>query len=107
MLKISDLFITPDGRGVDYKACAGSEVFRQFKQIAIELQQVDLADLKACEALAFWLNLYNALIIHANIVVGPPTNMFQRAKFFGSIGYIIGGFKYTLSDIEHGMIRCK
>ena len=105
MTKLSDLYITKDGRGVDYEGCSKSSAFRAYRIVAMELQQVDLSSLSQNESLSFWLNLYNALIIHANIVVGPPTNMFERAKFFGSIGYWIGGNKYTLSIIEHGILR--
>mmetsp|Transcript_2512 Transcript_2512/g.8926 ORF Transcript_2512/g.8926 Transcript_2512/m.8926 type:complete len:872 (+) Transcript_2512:51-2666(+) len=106
MLKISDLYITKDGRGVDYEACSRSDAFRAYRNVAVELQAVDISDLDQAVAKAFWLNLYNALIIHANISVGPPTNFLQRSRFFGSLAYVIGGQRYTLSEMEHGMLRC-
>lgn len=106
MLKISDLYITKDGRGVDYEACSRSDAFRAYRNIAVELQAVDVSALEPDVAKSFWLNLYNALIIHANIAVGPPTNFLQRSRFFGSLAYLIGGSRYTLSEMEHGMLRC-
>ena len=105
MMKLSDLYITSDGRGVDYTSCAVSSAFRAYRIIAMELQAADISSLKGDEASAFWLNLYNAMIIHANIVVGPPKNMFERSRFFGTIGYLINGFKFTLSEIEHAILR--
>ena len=105
MAKLSDLYITPDGRGVDYAACAQSAAFRAYRVAAMELQQADLSGLSGDNATAFWLNLYNALIIHANISIGPPRNMIERSRFFGSLGYYIGGYKYTLSEIEHAILR--
>ncbi len=32
------------------------------------------------EKLAFFINVYNALIIHATVKIGPPTNLWQRYK---------------------------
>ena len=32
------------------------------------------------EKLAFFINVYNALVIHAFVVRGPPTNLWQRYK---------------------------
>jgi hypothetical protein len=31
--------------------------------------------------------------------------MFQRYKFFTKSSYIIGGFLFSLSEIEHGILR--
>ena len=105
VLKMSDWYISEDGRGVDYKSCAKSQLFLEYRAIVNELQTVNLKKLTTQEAIAFWLNLYNALIIHANIVIGPPTNFMQRAKFFGSVSYLINGERYSLSFIEHAILR--
>ena len=40
MLVLSDLFISRDGQSVDYDKCAVSSAFRQYKQLALELQKV-------------------------------------------------------------------
>ena len=55
-----------------------------------------------CCQIAFFVNVYNALVIHAMVVLGPPQNMWQRAKFFSTVSYRIGGHVFTLSDIENG-----
>ena len=55
--------------------------------------------------MAFFINIYNALVIHGNIERGTPTNTYQRYKFFSTVSYNIGGQNFTLNDIENGILR--
>ena len=105
MLRIADLYIMDDGRSVDYARCGTSGAFREYRVVAMELQKVDLSMLSVAESMSFWLNLYNALVVHANIQLGPPKNMFERSRFFNGVNYVIGGHQYSLSVIEHGILR--
>jgi hypothetical protein len=54
---------------------------------------------------SFFINLYNALVIHGFVVIGPPMNLYQRLFFYNHTLYGIGGHVYSLSDIEHGILR--
>lgn len=54
--------------------------------------------------LAFFINIYNALVIHAFVEMGPPTRFWQRIAFFRRVSYVIGGQVYSLNDIEHGTV---
>ncbi len=44
-------------------------------------------------------------MIHAIIRFGAPTNSQQRTKLFRTSCYTIGGYPYSLDDIEHGVLR--
>ena len=55
--------------------------------------------------MAFFINVYNALIVHATIVKGVPDNALKRLKFFDEAKYDIGGLQYSANDIEHGVLR--
>lgn len=44
------------------------------------LHRVQIEEATREQKLAFFINLYNALVIHANVVRGPPTNLWQRYK---------------------------
>ncbi|CAG0884457.1 unnamed protein product, partial [Cyprideis torosa] len=55
--------------------------------------------------LAFFINVYNSLVIHATVVRGKPSNDVARYRFFTTSGYIIGGYWFTLDDIENGILR--
>jgi len=58
--------------------------------------QVDLSPLTRDELLAFGINLYNALIVHAIVLVGAPKSTLERASFFSKDAvYIIGGQIYA------------
>ncbi|XP_041066707.1 uncharacterized protein zgc:152951 [Carcharodon carcharias] len=104
-LKLFSEHITPDGKLVDYKSMKRSTTFDEYCQLATQLQRVDLENLTRKEKLAFFINVYNALVIHGNIKQGPPKNMWQRYKFFNSVSYVIGGEVFTLQDIENGVLR--
>ena len=55
------------------------------------------------EKLAFWINLYNALV---QIKLERDTADFKdKGEFFSSKDFNIGGNKLSLDNIEHGILR--
>jgi hypothetical protein len=90
----------------DYRKLSESEEFRQYSVATAELQGVCLSELTEKERLVFFVNMYNALCLHAHITHGPPTSFFKRWVFFRSLCYRIAGLDFSLDDIEHGILRC-
>lgn len=41
---------------------------------------MNVVDASGDEKVAFFINIYNALVIHANVAFGPPVNLWQRYK---------------------------
>ncbi|KAK6315201.1 hypothetical protein J4Q44_G00147300 [Coregonus suidteri] len=74
------LLHAPLYRCVDYKAISLSPVFERYCELAVQLQRVELLSLTREEKLAFFINIYNALVIHENLWLGAPTNMWQRCR---------------------------
>lgn len=105
ILKIYTAFLSPDGKKVNYQGIGNSAEFEKYKQLTRQLHRVRISESNREEKLSFFINIYNALVIHANIVHGPATNLWQRYKFFNTIRYIIGGESYSLQDIENGVLR--
>lgn len=70
ILKVYAKFISPDGSDVDYHAAKTSAEFFDYIQIPVQLQVFELAALVGNQRKAFLLNVYNALCIHAMIVLG-------------------------------------
>ncbi|XP_064382280.1 uncharacterized protein LOC135331148 [Halichondria panicea] len=105
IVEIYDDFLTADGAAVDYRGISASKKFERYVHATAELKRVDLSSLSREEKLAFFINMYNALVIHAFVVQGPPNNMWKRFRFFNVVSYIIGGRVYTLNDIESGILR--
>lgn len=107
ILRLYDAHLSADGKSVNYRAMKVSPLFKQYTKATSELQRVDLSPLSRQELLAFGINLYNALIVHATVVVGAPTSTLERADFFSkSAAYVIGGHTYASDDIENGILRC-
>ncbi|CAL1529942.1 unnamed protein product [Lymnaea stagnalis] len=105
ILKLYGRFLSEDGRSVDYEGMKKSEDFKAYVNLTKVLKIVDIQTSSREEKLAFFINVYNALVIHANIVRGPPNNMWKRYKFFNNTKYIISGKTFSLQDIENGVLR--
>eukprot|EP00899_Mesostigma_viride_P025605 jgi/Mesvir1/6229/Mv00907-RA.1 len=105
VLELYSLALSPDGKSVKYSSLRDSEAFRRYVESTGELQRVDLYSLTPDEKKAFFINVYNSLIIHALIAKGPPANFLARLLFYKSIKYHIGGHDYSADDIENGVLR--
>uniref|UniRef100_A0A3Q0QUU1 Zgc:152951 n=1 Tax=Amphilophus citrinellus TaxID=61819 RepID=A0A3Q0QUU1_AMPCI len=105
ILKLFSEHLSADGKSVDYKGMSVNPAFERYCELAIQLQRVELLSLSREEKLAFFINLYNALVIHGYLRLGAPTNMWQRYRFFNYVSYLIGGEVFTLQDIENGILR--
>lgn len=90
---------------VDYSTLAKSERFRQYTLRAAELQRVQLVALNQDERIAFFVNIYNLLCLHAYVVYGTPNSVLRRYTFFRGLSYRVAGLDLTLDDIEHGILR--
>ncbi|CAA7057743.1 unnamed protein product [Microthlaspi erraticum] len=104
-LAILEAYTSQDGRHVDYRSIHGSEEFARYLRIIQELHRVEVEDMKREEKLAFFVNLYNMMAIHAILVWGHPIGPLERTKMFGEFKYVIGGYTYSLSAIQNGIIR--
>ena len=67
-------------QSVDYRGISQSRKFATYVRATAELKRVDLASLNREEKLAFFINIYNALVIHAFIIQGPPTSLWKRFR---------------------------
>jgi len=52
------------------------------------------------ERVAFWVNMYNALVMHAHLVYGSPHSNMRRAVFLQQSAYLVGGFRCSAAIIE-------
>lgn len=102
---ILEAYTSEDGKHVDYSSIHGSEEFARYLRIIEELQRVEVQDLPREEKLAFFINLYNMMAIHAILVLGHPAGPLERRKLFGDFKYVVGGSTYSLSAIQNGILR--
>ncbi|KAK1304458.1 hypothetical protein QJS10_CPB11g02269 [Acorus calamus] len=105
MSAILEAYASNDRRHLDYTCIASSEEFRRYVNLVQYLQRVDVFALSMDEKTAFFLNLYNAMVVHAVIRVGHPVGAIDRRVFFNDFQYVIGGYAYSLSAIKNGILR--
>jgi len=104
--------IYESGSRVDYSRLCEAECYHRYqKELIPKLRNLDLGALKTKEeALAFWINLYNALVIHAVIEFDVKESIAEGGihnliRFFRRAAYDISGLRFSLEDIEHGILR--
>ncbi|KAL9364450.1 hypothetical protein Peur_042323 [Populus x canadensis] len=105
MSAILESYASDDRRHVDYAGISKSEEFRRYVNLVQDLHRVDLLMLSQDEKLAFFLNLHNAMVIHAIIRVGCPEGAIERRSFSSNFQYIVGGSSYSLNTITNGILR--
>ena len=102
--------VSDDGKKVDYARLAQSPIYQEHKKLVSQLNTYDYHALPSREEkLAFWINLYNALVLDAVIqekVISSVTESWLGImSFFQKAAYRIGGDRFSLTDIEHGILR--
>ncbi|XP_020262235.1 uncharacterized protein LOC109838185, partial [Asparagus officinalis] len=105
MSALLEAYASDDRRHLDYPRIAASEEFRRYVNLVQDLQRVDIFTLSVDETMAFFLNLYNAMVIHAVSRVERKPGVIDRRAFFNEFQYIVGGYPYSLSTIKNGILR--
>ena len=108
-LAMADLkakFIDTEKGAVRYKSIRGSGEFERYKDLTRGLRSFNLHGLKdRGQRLAFWINIYNTAVIHGVIERGLERSVKEYPGFFDRITYDIGGFRFSLNEIEHALLR--
>jgi hypothetical protein len=109
LLNILAKHTAADGGGVDYAALRADPLYVAFQHCAEGLRHFDLSTLGDRKArLAFWIEMYNTLVIHAVIALGVKRSVMERRAgfwFFRQAAYVVGGQRMSCDDIEHGILR--
>lgn len=95
-----------DGKQVDYAGLRESDEYRDFRALTKQLRTFDLRTLDSeAKKIAFWVNLYNALVMDAVLQGGVKGSVREQEAFFDRYAYQISGHIFTPNDIEHGILR--
>jgi len=98
-------FDTANGR-IAYERMAGSGAYREYVKASVCLRAIDLGGLETNEEkLSFWVNVYNALVMHGVIELGVRDTVKEVRNFFRRVTYDIGGHMFGPDDVEHGVLR--
>ncbi len=99
------------GTSVNYQLIAKSDAYQHFlEQCTPQLHHFDPNNLATrADRLAFWINLYNVLVIDAVIQFNVENSVTEGfagiLKFFRRSAYLIHKHRVSLEDIEHGILR--
>jgi hypothetical protein len=104
--------VTPEGRVRYRELKQNPEALEEFvRQLAASSPENRPAFFPTGEAqMAYWINAYNAFVLH-EVVKNYPVESVRDLKFgFGTLFFkrrrlVAGGKRYSLDDIEHGILR--
>ena len=108
--KIKSLAMTADGSLVNYQQIADHPLYQSYREQAKRLANFNYAKLGGSDQfLAFWLNLYNSLVIDGVIQEKVQESVTESwigiMGFFQKTAYTVFGQRFSLTDIEHGILR--
>ncbi|KAG7614450.1 hypothetical protein ISN44_As05g062350 [Arabidopsis suecica] len=89
------------------KASEVEDLLQNFKSLISRLEEVDPRKLKHEEKLAFWINVHNALVMHAFLAYGIPQNNVKRVLLLLKAAYNIGGHTISAEAIQSSILGCK
>jgi hypothetical protein len=90
---------------ISYKLISVSQPYLALKRELSKLQKFDPMVLTANERKAFFINLYNIMVVDSLIICGRPNSIIARTMFFKNKYYIVGNYKLSLDDIELCLLR--
>jgi hypothetical protein len=91
---------------VSYGYIRNSTEYRLYKKVAAALRDFDPACLtEENEKLAFWINLYNTIVVDGIIELNIENSVLEIRNFFSRLKYKIGSHYFSPDDIEHGILR--
>lgn len=100
-----------DGARVGYRSLRHSAAYQTYRrELSPQLRNFDPGDLKTRpHRIAFWINLYNALMLDAviefEVVQSVTEGRLGILAFFRRAAYEIAGRRLSSNDIEHGILR--
>ncbi|XP_068660202.1 uncharacterized protein [Aristolochia californica] len=78
-----------------------------FRLLVEQLVKVNPACMSSNEKLAFWINLYNALIMHAYLAYGVPKSEIKFFSLMQKVSYTVGGHSFSAAEIEYNILKMK
>ncbi|CAM0946842.1 unnamed protein product [Alopecurus aequalis] len=84
-----------------------SEALKKFRFLVEQLSKVNPISMNSDERLAFWINLYNALIMHSYLAYGVPRNDIKLFSLMQKACYTVGGQSFSAAEIEFVILKMK
>nr|XP_043635239.1 uncharacterized protein LOC122606427 isoform X2 [Erigeron canadensis] len=98
---IEVLKINVDDDGFNYAA----KMLKKFRALVKKLENVDPGKMKREQKLVFWINIHNALVMHAYLAYGTPNN--TKSNSILKATYNIGGHSINAYIIQISILGIK
>ncbi|KAK6783100.1 hypothetical protein RDI58_020896 [Solanum bulbocastanum] len=80
-----------------------SYAISNYRVLVEQLERVNLSQMETKNKMAFWINLYNSLVMHAYLAYGIPQNSLRRLALFHKAAYNVGGQVISANAIEQSI----
>ncbi|KAH6834904.1 hypothetical protein C2S53_003904 [Perilla frutescens var. hirtella] len=80
-------------------------MLQKFRSLVKSLENVDLKKMRREQKLAFWINIHNALVMHAYLAYG--TQNYIKRTFITKAAYNVGGHCINACDIQSNILGIK
>ncbi|GMI76389.1 hypothetical protein like AT5G47380 [Hibiscus trionum] len=80
-----------------------SYAISNYRALVEQLEKVTVSQMEYNAQIAFWINVYNALVMHAYLAYGIPHSSLRRLALFHKAAYNIGGHIISANAIEQSI----
>ncbi|KAL8124801.1 uncharacterized protein LOC141718889 isoform X2 [Apium graveolens] len=91
----------------DKKLAEVEHMLQNFRFLISRLEEIDPKKMTHSEKLAFWINVHNALMMHAYLAYGIPRNNVKRLFILLKAAYNIGGRVVSINLIQSSILGCQ
>ncbi|CAI9110042.1 OLC1v1010004C1 [Oldenlandia corymbosa var. corymbosa] len=82
-------------------------LLENFRSLISKLEDIDPRKMTHEEKLAFWINIHNALVMHAILAYGIPQNNMKRVFLLLKAAYNVGGHVVSADVIQNSILGCR
>lgn len=82
-------------------------LLQNFRSLISRLEEIDPKKMTHEEKLAFWINVHNALVMHAFLAYGVPQNNVKRMFLLLKAAYNVGGKIVSADVIQSSILGCR
>ncbi len=98
-------YFDADGLSCDYAGLAASPEHGRIAAGLAGLAAFDPKRVRIPAQTAFWLNIFNALVVRDAAELALAASVREVQAFFERRRLQVGGLEFSLDDIEHGLLR--
>ncbi|XP_068647730.1 uncharacterized protein [Aristolochia californica] len=103
----SGMVEVPQIRVDDERFHYAASMLHSFKSLIQHLEKVDPVVLNHEEKLAFWINIHNALMMHAYLAYGDQRNHLKSGSSNAKASYNVGGCLVNAYVVQNAILGCQ